>query len=111
MPQHDNTPRDDRWKIGDKALCIKNVDWRRVYTGEPVDCPCPEFGKQYTIKGFRFFKERGLFLKFEELPKGTWAERHFMKATPTEDLVDEERVVSRTDRKQRSRCDRIVEKV
>ncbi len=98
MPQHDNTPRDDRWKIGDKALCIKNVDWRRVYTGEPVNRPCPKFGKQYTVSGFRIFEGRGLFLKFEELHQGTWAERHFMKATPSDELLREELAVKIPDR-------------
>lgn len=88
MPQHDNTARDDRWKIGDKALCIKTGVWMRATDDKkPISGPgTPQFGKEYTVSGFRFIGRRGLFLRFEEIRQWCWAERYFMKSTPPEDM-------------------------
>ncbi len=101
MPQHDNTPRDDRWKIGDKALCVMPRPWRGYKTRRLLTGPTPKFGKIYIVDGFGL-KDGKLFLGLAGLPR-KWGARWFIKATPTEDLVDKERVVRRTDR--------IVEKV
>ena len=91
MPKHDNTSTDNRWSVGDDALCINRKGWRAVNTGDRLDSqlPAPVFGKVYKVTGISFVKGK-LHLKFAEFPP-SWDARSFIKATPPEDLeLDEE---------------------
>ena len=98
MPQHDNTPTDNRWKVGDHALCIMRKPWKGVNSRRPFppELPQPVFGQTYKVVGVRFISGR-LFLVLEGFPRA-WAARFFIKATPSEDLIADEKTKNRTDK-------------
>jgi hypothetical protein len=92
MPKHDTTPRDDRWKIGDKGLCIKTGVWQRTDNQAVVPTgQFPKLGKEYTVTGLKIIPKKGLFLYFKEIGPFCYAERHFMKANGSVELEEEVR--------------------
>lgn len=110
MPTHDNTPRNDYWKAGDIALCIRGgvvVPPRKGNESEGY----PEQGKQYFVESVKItpfvssdeklVEMLALTLKdgpINSCGRPVWPAKRFMKATPSDELVEEELVVSRTDR-------------
>ncbi len=92
MPHHDTEPMDNRWKVGDEALCLMRKPWRGFKHRRLLPEPTPKFGKTYKVTWIDL-EEGRLFLSLQGLPRA-WAERFFIKATPSSMLRAESLIIN-----------------
>lgn len=80
--------RDD-WQIGDLALCIDRGGWIMADNGAEADGP--RGGCIYVVRCMAITPNYGLFLGFAEWPRKGFHHRGFIKVTPDEELIAEDR--------------------
>ncbi len=77
------------WQLGDLALCVVQSGWVLACTG--ADAEGPRCGSIYVVRVMKVTARHGLFLVFAEWPGRGFHHRGFVKVTPDEELIAEER--------------------
>lgn len=77
------------WNPGDLALCIGQSGWMKAATGLDADGPRP--GSIYVVRAVYVIPEPKQFLIFAEFPRQGFDHTAFVKVTPDEELIAEER--------------------